>query len=262
MIDQCYCYCVFGRDLIYYEPIKILAKKILSNPSAVIFLGTIDADVDFVSNFYKEYENIRIFCFNHEYHSRERLIRFMAPKYIEANYYHFRDSDSMVTDFEQGLILSYASLHYPILIIRNHPLHYSPIMAGMFSLNQDFGKRLVCYVEERLSSIVNKPYYDQIFLTNTLYKKYKSKALVFSSHVMYEGENAHKISFDKYDFIGRPAFWSGADCDGAWNGAGLLLSDGLAKLAFLSGLSSLYQRGSFIKLLCLLSKLRIWWKLP
>jgi hypothetical protein len=258
MIDHCYCYCLYGRDLIYYEPLKLVAQKLANNPSAVIFLGTVDVDFNFVSNYYAKYTNIKVYCFGDDYKSRERLVRFLAPKYVKAKYYHYRDADSAITDFEQSLISIYIELQLPILILRNHPLHYSPVMAGMFSLNLEFGVKLVAFVEEKLSSIESKYYYDQVFLTNTLYEKYKSEALVFSSHIGYEGELVHKIMFDKYNFIGQPKFWDVKDCDVAFNEACLLRSRALVKLPFYSFLSALYQRGRFIKLLIMVSKLQIW----
>ena len=258
MFDHCYCYCLYGRDLVYYEPLKLVSQKIGNNPSAIIFLGTVDVDFNFVCNYYAKYTNIKVYCFGDVYESRERLVRFLAPKYVKAKYYHYRDADSAIIDYEQSLISIYVELQLPILILRNHPLHYSPVMAGMFSLNFEFGVKLVAFVEEQLYSIEPKCYYDQHFLTNTLYKKYKTDALVFSSHIGYEGEFVHKIMFDKYDFVGQPTFWDVTDCDVAFNEAGPLRSKALVKLPFFPFLSALYQRGRFIKLLVMVSKLQIW----
>lgn len=257
MIDHCFCYCLYGRDLNYYEPIKLVAEKLSSNPRAVIFLGTTHVDLNFVYNYYQKYKNIKVYCIDNDYKFRERLIRFLAPKYVEAKYYHYRDADSIITDFELSLISIYLTFKFPILILRNHPLHFSPIMAGMFSLNHEFGKKLVSLVEDQLHSIEPKDYYDQIFLTNTLYEKYKSEAVVFSSHICYDGEIVHKIMFDKYNFVGKPMFWGLKDCEHACNESLPLFSNTLVKLPFFLALSFLYQRGRFVKLLILASKLKI-----
>ena len=257
MIDHCYCYCLYGRDLVYYQPLELVAQRLEENPNSVIVLGTVEKDFEFVSNYYVKYKNIKVYSFGEEYKFRERLVRFLAPRHIEAKYYHYRDADSVITDFEQSLISIYVGFKLPILILRNHPLHYSPVMAGMFSLNYEFAIRLVSMVEDQLHSVEPLYYYDQIFLTNHLYKEHKSQALVFSSHIGYEGEFIHKINFDKYNFIGQPNFWSDRECDSALSKVSQLASKALVTLPFYSSLSTLYQRGKFIRLLRMLQVLKI-----
>ena len=115
-------------------------------------------------------------------------------------------------------------------------------------------------VERQLNLIEPTYYYDQIFLTNTLYKEYKSEALVFSSHIGYVGECIHKITFDKYDFIGRPKFWDKKECDISLTFSSQEFSERLVKLPFYSSMSNLYQRGKFIKLLLILRMLKVFWR--
>ena len=249
MIKHCFCYCLYGRDPIYYEPLRIVADRLMSWPDTLIFIGTISSDYAFVSSYYLDNPNVKVFSFSKFYSNRERMLRFLAPSYIRSENYHYRDSDSVCSDFELLLIYTYHSLHYPALILRNHPLHFSPIMAGMFSLRLDFANKLVSLVNKNWNTIDTKCYYDQNFLTKYLYETVKSSALVLSSHYLFSGEVARKLSFDKFDFIGKPSFWSEKECTDAIKHDYVFSPAHLIRLPFYFLLRRLYQRGRFVRLL-------------
>lgn len=237
---------IYGRNSIYYAPILYVSKRLSAISGSFLFIATNDIDYDYVCSYFAGCENIKICNFGNDFTGHERMLRFLAPQCIQSKYYHFRDSDSIITEAELGLISVFELSSYPFMLIRNHPLHFSPIMAGMFSLNSELANELVDLVLDRKIVLNNSPYYDQTFLTKVLYMPNYKCCLIMSSCICFSGEKVSAISFDKYNFVGMPNHWSKEDCNNSLALSKGALGQSVITIPFYPLISDLYQRTRFI----------------
>jgi hypothetical protein len=87
------------------------------------------------------------------------------------------------------------------MIIRDHPQHVSPILAGMFALSRSQALSVAKNAKKffKNSKTVGNEYsYDQDWLMDTVYPKIRKSAAVYSSYFYYVGETVHRISRSSY----------------------------------------------------------------
>ena len=192
-----WCYTIYGRDTdAYYLPM-IKNIEVANDLDVVVIISTIEEDYSFVREFFKKY-NIKIISFNGYYHKKyPKMLRYLVPLYFDYENYFFKDSDSFVTLNEISIMEEWkGGGNSQAIIIRDHPLHISPIMAGMFGLKKPAAINVASQVEEGFQTNVfdlKSPYnYDQLWLVDNVYPKIKSESSVYTSYFAYFGE---KITF-------------------------------------------------------------------
>jgi hypothetical protein len=132
--------------------------------------------------------------------------------------------DSIVNLRDQYCINEFIKSDKKFQIIRDHPVHSSHILAGMWGIKkgllqtniQDlfnkFKKQVVFGITKQKTF---QRYSDQHFLAKFIYPIVMHDALVFDEYFNYPNEQPQKILANKiyfpesksYDFIGRFCYW-------------------------------------------------------
>jgi len=134
-----------------------------------------------------------------------KMWRFLPVKNLSIDCVIFRDADSLLTQREQDLVMKWMKSDKSVHIIRDHPLHVAPILAGMFGIKHNSFKILSKLMDEKRPNIKQRPIdYDQVFLADYLYPRIIKMALIHVSFFKYWNEQAIKIEpvSDGYNYIG------------------------------------------------------------
>ncbi len=105
--------------------------------------------------------------------------RFEAIALPNAEYVIFRDTDSRITSREVRAVQEWVSSGKLLHIMRDHPLHVSKILGGMWGIYAPKAQ----FVSELLESTAKIDSYgmDQQFLANHVYKRFRNSRLVHDS---------------------------------------------------------------------------------
>ncbi|MUJ26412.1 hypothetical protein GNP73_00235 [Aliivibrio fischeri] len=200
-------YCLYGRNIdLYYKPLLInldIARKL--NVKVVLF--TTLSECNFVKDYFQEFIDIlKVVSINKRF---IKLHRYLAPDYIQGDYYFYKDTDSVITMRELTYSINWCKeINSSAMLVRDHPLHISPIMGGMFALNSDLAKilshKVIMSLDNPKKLSRNTYLYDQLWLTHYIYPLIAKKAHVYSSFFYYKNEHVVDISHDRdaKDFIG------------------------------------------------------------
>ena len=105
-----------------------------------------------------------------------------------------RDADSKITDREITLMNNFIDSNYNFHIIRDHVLHYMPIMGGLFGIKKDIYNILTSNsLPNKIKKVKNKYNYDQLYLSDYIYPIVISNTLIHTSSYYYKNENYFKI---------------------------------------------------------------------
>lgn len=135
--------------------------------------------------------------------------RFLATLRPGVQTLLFRDSDSHFTSREVHAVDEWLASPYDVHIIRDHPFHFSPVMAGTLGVRGRALKVLAEVVTERLAGHRLTEYGDdQLFLSTQFYPQFRSKTLVHTNHVRYFLEHTRPMPPDVPGemFVGAYAF--------------------------------------------------------
>lgn len=116
-----------------------------------------------------------------------------------------RDSDSIFSNREVFLVNEWFNSKSEFHILRDHQLHISPILAGMFGIKNHFFQFFSKELLKRKSLITSNIYnVDQIFLADYIYKKICSNCTVHTSYFAFKDEKFVRImkTDDVNNFIG------------------------------------------------------------
>jgi hypothetical protein len=178
--------------------------------------------------------------------------RFLPATDSEVDRLLVRDSDSPVTPREVAAVNEWIASGMDFHIMRDHPKHEYPILAGMWgtrgSILRDIGELI-----RRWNSF---DFYgcDQKFLGRIVYPRVRERAFIHSECILFPGETIHPfpVARKKNEFVGisytgdekRFALnlkylddWNTADCP-------VILRHSPWSLA---GLLRIYSRGRFMK---------------
>lgn len=116
-----------------------------------------------------------------------------------------RDSDSILTIREAELVSQWVNSEYTFHILRDHPLHVSPILAGMFGVKRSNFKLFSEFYHNQNQILTDRTYNaDQKFLSKKIYPNIIDNALIHTSAFYYSSEkNKRLISKDETNFIGK-----------------------------------------------------------
>ena len=129
-------YSLYGKDLNYYKP--LLSNILIAKEKGIkVYISVLESEYHFIKSFFSDLSQDIIFIkYDDNYRTREKLLRYLSISLIECDIIHFKDSDSLITERELHYMKYWESSSYDYLIIRDHPLHYSKILAGLFSIKK------------------------------------------------------------------------------------------------------------------------------
>lgn len=201
----CLSYVVYGENPKYFSPLLETISGLCGVDGVAVCVFT-DFKFQFPDNVISQ-KNIFFTPIPDEFSHFKRAARFCAADIVSSDFYHFCDSDSIFTDTEKLIADLQYQLSIPAVVIRNHPLHVAPILAGMFSLNEVYAR--ILRDKAFAFSFRDGPYYDQVFLARELYPLIRSDIMAFSSSIFYFGEKRVFIEFDPLGFCGMPIDFKG-----------------------------------------------------
>ena len=241
---HCFSYVVYGKNKKYFDPI-FDTYQILEDTNLTFTLLIFCDDVAFFTKKFEHLHKIKVISIPPRLKFFPRISRFLAADNVFCDYYHFRDSDSIISQLELLLIKLETAMGGNGFIIRNHPLHFAPMLAGLFTMDRDWACKLSKLVKDY--PLQEKSYYyDQIFLSKYIYAAFIRSIRVYSSFYYYLGENVHQIAFDQHGFCGRPI-----DFQSSYT---INFKHGLKRLIYIPVFHRLYQRTKFIWVMGLLCK--------
>jgi hypothetical protein len=100
----------------------------------------------------------------------------------------FRDADSVVSAREAKAVEQWVNSGHTAHIIRDHPFHSAPILAGLWGLRLSFSSADWFSEEVRKYSFTDTYGSDQDFLANIVYPKIVNSCLVHASFHTHEQE--------------------------------------------------------------------------
>lgn len=242
-------YSIYGENVdCYYSPVLVNIRIARKN-NAKIVISTTDEYEEKVRNFFRDFlDEIIIITYrkvtvcNHP-----KVLRFIVSERVQSKFYFFKDSDSIVTQVETEIMEHWmANCNSEVLIVRDHPLHVAPIMAGMFGVSSKVAKYLanstLYEFDSKRPRFLNNYSYDQDWLMNVIYPIFVKFSDVYSSFLFYSGERGYLIPRSKsgFDFIGAqthinyPARIEDNEFYG-WYGDGLLCAPSYLRYTFFFG---------------------------
>ncbi len=185
-------YSLYGKDLNYYKP--LLSNILIAKEKGIkVYISVLESEYHFIKSFFSDLSQDIIFIkYDDNYRTKEKLLRYLSISLIECDIIHFKDSDSLVTNRELSYMKYWESSTYDSLIIRDHPLHYSKILAGLFSIKKNKCQWIYesCEIFMKKTNVFKKHSYnyDQIWLGLHIYPRIKTSSIIFSNSIIYKNE--------------------------------------------------------------------------
>lgn len=131
---------------------------------------------------------------------------------------HFRDLDSRPINRELKIIDNFKKSKFNYLIIRDHPLQNSEIMAGLFSLKYNFRTR---FIFKRFFNTSDSDFYgvDQVLLNKQVYPLIVNDSYIFDPFNHFDELNRVDLILerDNFEFCGE-CYLKGNKIDDSING--------------------------------------------
>lgn len=127
-----------------------------------------------------------------------KILRFLVPFRVASEFYFYKDSDSLVGTKELEVMAHWInSPDASSMIIRDHPQHVTPILAGMFGLARQEAFVVAesardYFTKNRVG--LNNYSYDQDWLMDQVYPSVRLSSQVYSSYFFYAEERVFRIS--------------------------------------------------------------------
>jgi hypothetical protein len=192
-------YCLFGDVTKYYPSLDINIKNISKfNFNIIIICDDINFKILKI-----KYPSIKIII-GEKYNIQNKMLWRLIPVFLNSSDVLFiRDADSIITDYEFSLMNEFIISEFSFHIIRNHPLHFMPIMGGLFGIKKNFYNIFqIPKISKYLSTTKNIYDHDQFFLANRIYRQVINDALLHVSHYKYLNEKTIPINFDINNYCG------------------------------------------------------------
>lgn len=203
-------YSLYGKNNIYYLPLREQLEvfnlwKSEERYKEFNFEIVVFADESVDKTFFRDLQ-LKVHSINDFPELLEvppKMWRYYNVFKNKAEVYLFRDSDSLITVREIEFIKIWLESDYWVNVIRDSRLHLFPIMAGTFGVR----KEGVSMLREILNSADNmysrnSHFYDQIYLAEFVYPRFKRELLVFTNFLCFKGENYIKTDYRNKNFIG------------------------------------------------------------
>lgn len=203
--NQIWSYSLYGDNFdLYYKPF-FENISVADNNGAHIVINTNSLNYEKILNYFECYlDKISIICHEGDMARKyPKVLRFLVAEKINSNYIFFKDSDSLVNDKEIMVSRHWMAESAALaMIIRDHPEHVSPILAGMFAVQHDTGRWMASEVfkffdRENQNLNLNDYSYDQDWLKDNIYPVIVKNSQVYSSFFYFVGEKLIKIQRNK-----------------------------------------------------------------
>lgn len=208
-------YCIYGdEESKYYDPMIFNIEKASIIGAKIVVHTTIESEKK-VIDYFQGYHSVQVIVHQGETQKKwAKALRFITPTYVDADFYFYKDSDSIVTEKEIKISTDWMlAKDSQALIIRDHPVHVTPILAGMFAVKSVLGKEIASkaarYFFEKGNSLVTDDYsYDQAWLAKVVYPSVIAFASVYTSFFCYWNEKVVRIhpELNNYDYIGAQVY--------------------------------------------------------
>ncbi len=132
------------------------------------------------------------------------LWRYEASLNNEAERIIFWDADSLLSTRLKKIVEHWILSNKPYMILRDHPIHVSPIMAGLLGVCNSGISIINDIVNDRHLIKHTKYGFDEIFLGKYCYPKIFLDAYIYSPYIRYPGESTdNTINTDSENFLGK-----------------------------------------------------------
>jgi hypothetical protein len=186
-------YSLFGNNFeMYFKPLLEVIPK-ANSVGARVIINTNLNNYEKITKYFAKYINtITILKYNDLIAEKyPKMLRFLVPLRVEFEYIFYKDSDSLVGDKELKIMQHWIkTARTKAMIIRDHPEHIAPILAGMFALNYEKAMWLAKKVEIKFNRNINYNLYsyDQDWLMEDIYPIIVNDAQVYTSYFYYSKE--------------------------------------------------------------------------
>ncbi len=206
-------YTLYGNNSRYIEPLIFNVKSINEFYQGWSIRVYHDNSVNLeILNLLKDF-NVKLINIIYENEYIKNLVpkfwRFLPVFENQIDAVIFRDADSIFSHRESKLVNEWLLSDKSFHIIRDHSLHISPIMAGMFGIKKPLFNLFINELNNAsILSQKNKYNSDQLFLADYLYLKVIEQSLLHTSYFAYCNENFIRIekSHVENEFIGAVHF--------------------------------------------------------
>lgn len=194
-------FCVYGKVDNYIELLKLNTAFLIANGfGVVIFCDSVN--IEYLSN-----EINGSLILDGSIHGiNNKMLWRLNPVFLNLSDVLFvRDADSIISFREIELMNEFINSEFDFHIIRDHPLHYMPVMGGLFGLKKSaFGIFHNFSVFNKLVKCKNKYNFDQYFLSDIIYPIVKNRAMIHTSGYRYLFEKVNFIQFNS-NYCGKYA---------------------------------------------------------
>lgn len=205
-------YSLYGFNTeVYYRPMLENIRLAKLN-NAQIIIGTTDLYADEIKRFFNSFLDdihIKVYPAN-MYTGCEMILRLLVAETVDAEFYFIKDADSIVTPRELYVMNHWMHLSKEnFMIIRDNPVHISPIMAGMFGFRRSVSHVLLNSCRSHFTGSGKKGNYgvDQRWLAEEIYPLTQKDANVYTSYFYFSHEKVISMSreLNPVAFIGAPS---------------------------------------------------------
>lgn len=136
------------------------------------------------------------------WHENGMFWRYMPIGEVGLEHIAFRDADSRMSKRDIAALNEWLESDFPVHIIRDHPFHQTPILGGLWGINNS-KVQLKDFWE--LADMYSKSYgEDQKFLANHVYPVVHKHALIFDAYFSFECKNKSLVNFaNTLEFMGE-----------------------------------------------------------
>ena len=197
-------YTLYGNDKRYLDPLFENARNLDKYYPGWIMYVYHDRTVK--APYLNKLSNLGVILHNVEKSEiPPKLWRYMAVLDQNNEYVIFRDADSSLSLRESILVNEWIKSEYSYHIMRDHPLHIAPIMAGMFGAKKSGFPRISKIIQNKNLSQLTRSYdYDQVLLADFLYPDIYTESMIHTSFFKFKDEVICKID-PVDDYIGAIA---------------------------------------------------------
>ena len=200
--------CVFGNEVGKYYDLLTSIHQTCKKNNIYLVISTVEESLNAVTSKFDKTDDLFFVSYSEKDLIKfPKLLRYLTPFFFNTNQFHYRDSDSLLIKKDIEIFEKHDFNSFPFLIIRDHLLHYYPVMAGMFSVNNEIANFIAKEIikSNNLSKFKNPITYDQDFLCEKIYRNFLDQIYVYSSSAIFSGEN-FTILERTSEYIGRPQY--------------------------------------------------------
>jgi hypothetical protein len=200
-------FCLFGD---YKKYLNSLYKNIIRLQKERIFTVTIHIDNSVEDTDIEDLQNFEVKIVKINFRARTvaegMMLRYKSILNNLSDISIIRDADSLITSRELRYLRVWFNSKFLFHVIRDNSEHTMPIMGGLFGIKKDGYKLFSQLYRSNCMNYQGGYGLDQYFLSDIIYPRFVSEAIIFSSCIVYLNENVFDITMaSNKRFIGSYA---------------------------------------------------------